>query len=958
MKNRTTLLLVLLAMALVLSLVVPASVAGVPGSVPLSDNQPVDYSAADGPSLASAMALNTPESEVTPMVAAGASHTVGLKSDGTVVTVGDNEYGQCNVCSWSDIVQVAAGYAHTAGVKSDGTVVAVGHNTWGWCDVGSWTDIIQAAAGDKHTVGLKSDGTVVAVGTNGYGQCNVDGWSDIVQVTAGKGHTVGLKADGTVVDTSYNVGGWKDIIQVAAGGFHTVGLKSDGTAVAVGASYSGQCDVGNWTDIVQVAAGYHYTLGLKSDGTAVAVGDNGWGRCDVGGWTDIVQVATGYSHTVGLKSDGTVVAVGYNEYGQCDVGGWPGIIQVDAGGRHTVGLKKDGTVVAVGSGEKCNFGDWTAIIQVAAGGYHTVGLKSDGTVVAVGDNDDGQCDVGGWMDIIQVAVGGAHTVGLKTDGTVVAVGDNDDGQCDVGGWTDIVQVAASGSHTVGLKTDGTVVAVGENYGGRCDVSGWTNIVQVAAGYSHTVGLKNDGTVIAVGSNNHGQCNVGGWTDIVQVAASGSHTVGLKSDGTVVAVGDNDDGQCDVGGWTDIVQIAANRDKTVGLKDDGTAIVTSGGGAFSAWNLVLSLPQSQCALTISSTAGGSVSTPGEGGGTYNPGRVIELVAKAEEGYQFVKWTGDVYSIADANAAQTTITMEGHYVITAKFALQPGMHTLTVSSTEGGSVTAPGEGTFVYKEGTVVDLVAKAEKGYRFDCWVKSTGRHASYDETSGVAKNIAIDTNYSVVAVFEFVSLKVGNVGIKAGDWIEFEYTVTNWPDEVPYTESLKLEFLSIEDTSANVLVTMNMSDGTEQSDTVPLDVVSGGQALGLSGLVISADLTRGDPVYFSGYGDVTIEGETTRTYVGARRRVVYTSLTLYGGAQLTFYWDKQTGVMVETSTTYGDVTATGKVTETNMWEASIVRKLWWLWVIIAVAIAGGAFAVCRLRRKKRPTAPMLPPEGS
>ncbi|WP_234813697.1 RCC1-like domain-containing protein, partial [Bacillus mycoides] len=35
--------------------------------------------------------------------AAGCAHTVGLKSDGTVVAVGDNEYGQCDVDSWHGI---------------------------------------------------------------------------------------------------------------------------------------------------------------------------------------------------------------------------------------------------------------------------------------------------------------------------------------------------------------------------------------------------------------------------------------------------------------------------------------------------------------------------------------------------------------------------------------------------------------------------------------------------------------------------------------------------------------------------------------------------------------------------------------------------------------------------------------------------------------------------------------
>ncbi|WP_420910304.1 RCC1-like domain-containing protein [Neobacillus muris] len=36
-------------------------------------------------------------------IAAGRRHAVGLKSDGTVMAVGDNEYGQCEVSSWRGI---------------------------------------------------------------------------------------------------------------------------------------------------------------------------------------------------------------------------------------------------------------------------------------------------------------------------------------------------------------------------------------------------------------------------------------------------------------------------------------------------------------------------------------------------------------------------------------------------------------------------------------------------------------------------------------------------------------------------------------------------------------------------------------------------------------------------------------------------------------------------------------
>ena len=74
---------------------------------------------------------------------------------------------------------VSAGYTHTVGLRSDGTVVAVGRNYDGRCNVSDWTDIVAISAGRKHTVGLKSDGTVVAVGDNEYGQCDVSGWTVI-----------------------------------------------------------------------------------------------------------------------------------------------------------------------------------------------------------------------------------------------------------------------------------------------------------------------------------------------------------------------------------------------------------------------------------------------------------------------------------------------------------------------------------------------------------------------------------------------------------------------------------------------------------------------------------------------------------------------------------------------------------------------------------------------------------
>ncbi len=264
-------------------------------------------------------------------ISAGNVHTVGLKTDGTVVATGNNDRGQCNVTDWTDIVAVSAGGWHTVGLKADGTVVATGEDDSGQCNISGWADIVAISTGGWYTVGLKADGTVVATGENDSGQCNVSGWKDIVAIAAGHWHTVGLKADGTVVATGENefgqcnVDGWTDIVSVSAGVSHTVALKADGTVVATGSNAAGQCDVTGWKDIVAVAAGSKHTVALKTDGTMVAIWSTYADRINAAVLTDLISISTSNDYAVGVKSDGTVVAIGLNEDGRCDVTGWTNI---------------------------------------------------------------------------------------------------------------------------------------------------------------------------------------------------------------------------------------------------------------------------------------------------------------------------------------------------------------------------------------------------------------------------------------------------------------------------------------------------------------------------------------------------------------------------------------------------------------------------------------------------------
>jgi len=147
------------------------------------------------------------------------------------------------------------------------------------------------------------------------------------------------------------------------------------------------------------------------------------------------------------------------------------------------------------------------------------------------------------------------------------------------------------------------------------------------------------------------------------------------------------------------------------------------------------------LTTSSTAGGVVTDPGMGTYTYDEGTVVDLVATPSVGYRFDEWTGDVGDVADVHAATTTITMNGDYSVTAEFVKT---YDLTTSSTAGGVVTNPGMGTYTYDEGTVVDLVATPNAGYRFDEW---TGDVSAVADVNDPTTTITMNGDYSVAAEF-------------------------------------------------------------------------------------------------------------------------------------------------------------------------------------------------------------------
>jgi hypothetical protein len=74
-----------------------------------------------------------------------------------------------------------------------------------------------------------------------------------------------------------------------------------------------------------------------------------------------------------------------------------------------------------------------------------------------------------------------------------------------------------------------------------------------------------------------------------------------------------------------------------------------------------------------------------------------------------------------------------------------YSLSISSTEGGSVTDPGEGVFpLYSEGRVVDLVATPDSGYWFVNW---TGDVDTIADVEDATTTITMLGSYVITANF-------------------------------------------------------------------------------------------------------------------------------------------------------------------------------------------------------------------
>jgi hypothetical protein len=212
--------------------------------------------------------------------------------------------------------------------------------------------------------------------------------------------------------------------------------------------------------------------------------------------------------------------------------------------------------------------------------------------------------------------------------------------------------------------------------------------------------------------------------------------------------------------------------------------------------------------------------------------------------------------------------------------------------------------------------------------------------------------FSALSIASVSALTNFSFGGKSGDWIEYALQ-----DSFGLTgESVRMEFLRVAGTDVTVNAAIYTASWTEMNRTTTIDLASQASVddftldpwFNVRVYFIPGGLGTGDSVYLGQrFGFITIVGETTLSYAGANRRVIYANFT-YQGNNYVFYWDKQTGVLAEGTEVFGVGFIDVLVRGTNIWGADV---LWWLWILVAIAIVFGVLSsrknvMKKLRRKR------------
>jgi hypothetical protein len=208
--------------------------------------------------------------------------------------------------------------------------------------------------------------------------------------------------------------------------------------------------------------------------------------------------------------------------------------------------------------------------------------------------------------------------------------------------------------------------------------------------------------------------------------------------------------------------------------------------------------------------------------------------------------------------------------------------------------------------------------------------------------LSITLTLLVLTVPITVALADVSVGVKKGDWIEYQVTVTGNPPADHNIKLASMNVTNVQDAAISLDVLTEFMDGTIYPEHITLNLATG--VLG-DDFFIPKNLNVGDQFYDSSQGNITITSVEQRTVAGAERTVVSASTSF-----TTFYWDRQTGILVAATSYEPDYTMVTETSGTNIWQPQahgLDQFMFYTLVMAVVAVfAVAAFLVWRRRKSK------------
>jgi alpha-tubulin suppressor-like RCC1 family protein len=581
------------------------------------------------------ISLTVPENltNVVQVVGGHYSH-LALRSDGTLVSWGDNRYGQTNVpAGLVDVVQITGGWVHKAALRADGTVVAWGDEGSGRTNTPSdLVRVVSVSAGVEHNLALRDDGTVVAWGGDAYRQATVPhGLNNVVAVAAGGFHSLALRADGTVVawgqdaDQTTVPAAATNVTAIAASWSHNLALRADGTVVIWPETYP---NPGSLTNVTAIAAGWGHSLALKADSTVVAWGANYAGQTNVPpGLTNVTTIACGDGYSFAVIGDGPpfLNPLQANRAFARDTG--PVIFHARAVGGAPISYQwyqngirlpdaTNGTLVLSG-GVPMHAGAYSATATNPKGETSTTSASLSMVPILLQVHPEDRVAFLGRAIEFSAEARGQEPISYQWEFNADAIpgGTNSTLTVAASHWEQQGEYRVVATNTFGAITSMTaslrvseVAGWGRNSSRQAEPpAGLGYVISVAGGTLHSLALRTDGTVVAWGNDFYGQSTTpDDLQGVIAIAAGGSHNLALRSDGTVLAWGDNRfnsryAGQSVVpAGLTDVVGIAAGWGHSLALRQDGSVVAW---GAYSTGTLNIPIQVPPGLNNVAGIAGG-------------------------------------------------------------------------------------------------------------------------------------------------------------------------------------------------------------------------------------------------------------------------------------------------------------------------------------------------------------------